>query len=107
MHRRQAYGDAAARDATPQSTLWAGDDVRRRRHGRGRYLRKPELNFVVTGATLMATPATHPKTTVKAAAGGSFLLEERTPQEVFTPEDFNDEQRQIAETATNFAQKEI
>ncbi len=55
----------------------------------------------------MATPATHPKTTVKAAAGGSFLLEERTPQEVFTPEDFNDEQRQIAETATNFAQKEI
>src|SRR6201997_5001618 len=55
----------------------------------------------------MATSATHSKTTVKAAAGGSFLLEERTPQEVFTPEDFNDEQRQIAETAGNFAQKEI
>ena len=45
----------------------------------------------------MATPATHPKTTVKAAAGGSFLLEERTPQDVFTPEDFTEEQRQIAE----------
>src|ERR1700761_6319319 len=56
---------------------------------------------------MMATTATHPKTAVKAAAGGSFLLEERTPQEVFTPEDFNDEQRQIAETAGNFAQKEI
>src|ERR1700761_1874586 len=56
---------------------------------------------------MMAELATHPKTTVKAAAGGSFLLEERTPQEVFTPEDFNDEQRQIAETAGNFAQKEI
>ena len=55
----------------------------------------------------MATPATQQTTTVKAAAGGSFLLEERTPQEVFTPEDFNDEQRQIAETASNFAQKEI
>ncbi len=55
----------------------------------------------------MATLVTHPATTVKAAAGGSFLLEERTPQEVFTPEDFNDEQRQIAETAGNFAQKEV
>src|ERR1700743_966082 len=55
---------------------------------------------------MMATLATHP-TTVKAAAGGSFLLEERTPQEGFTPEDFNDEQRQSAETASNFAQKEI
>jgi len=55
----------------------------------------------------MATVVTHPKTQVKAAAGGSFLLEERTPQEVFTPEDFSDEQRQIAETASEFAQKEI
>ncbi|WP_263416251.1 acyl-CoA dehydrogenase family protein [Terriglobus albidus] len=55
----------------------------------------------------MTTPASQPTTTVKAAAGGSFLLEERTPQEVFTPEDFNDEQRLIAETASNFAQKEV
>ena len=50
----------------------------------------------------MTTPA-KPTTTVKAAAGGSFLIEERTPQEVFTPEDFNDEQRQIAETASRYA----
>jgi alkylation response protein AidB-like acyl-CoA dehydrogenase len=55
---------------------------------------------------MMATLASQP-TTVRAAAGGSFLLEERTPQEMFTPEDFNDEQRQIAETASDFAQKEI
>jgi alkylation response protein AidB-like acyl-CoA dehydrogenase len=55
---------------------------------------------------MMATLASQP-TTVKAAAGGSFLLEERTPQEMFTPEDFNDELRQIAETASDFAQKEI
>ena len=55
----------------------------------------------------MATVMTHPTTDVKAAAGGSFLLEERSPQEVFTPEDFNDEQRQIAETAHNFALKEV
>ncbi len=55
----------------------------------------------------MATLAAHPETTVKAAAGGSFLIEERTPAEVFTPEDFTDEQRQIAETASEFAQKEV
>ena len=42
-----------------------------------------------------------------AAAGGSFLLETRTPEEVFTPEDLNEEQRQIALTAAQFARDEI
>jgi butyryl-CoA dehydrogenase len=42
-----------------------------------------------------------------AAAGGSFLLESRTPAEVFTPEDLNEEQRQIAATAAQFARDEI
>jgi butyryl-CoA dehydrogenase len=42
-----------------------------------------------------------------AAAGGSFLLETRTPAEVFTPEDLNEEQRQIASTAAQFAREEI
>jgi butyryl-CoA dehydrogenase len=42
-----------------------------------------------------------------AASGGSFLLESRTPDEVFTPEDLNDEQRQIAATAADFARDEI
>ncbi len=44
---------------------------------------------------------------VVAAAGGSFLLETRTPAEVFTPEDLNEEQRQIAATAAQFARDEI
>jgi alkylation response protein AidB-like acyl-CoA dehydrogenase len=44
---------------------------------------------------------------VLAAAGGSFLLQTRTPQEVFTPEDLNEEQRQIAATAAKFAREEI
>jgi len=44
---------------------------------------------------------------VIAAAGGSFLLETRTPAEVFTPEDLNEEQRQIASTAAQFAREEI
>ena len=42
-----------------------------------------------------------------AAAGGSFLLESRTPAEVFTPEDLNEEQRHIAATAAQFARDEI
>ena len=42
-----------------------------------------------------------------AAAGGSFLLETRTPAEIFTPEDLNEEQRQIAVTAAQFARDEI
>jgi alkylation response protein AidB-like acyl-CoA dehydrogenase len=45
--------------------------------------------------------------TVVAAAGGSFLLESRTPEEAFTPEDLNQEQRQIAETASRFARERI
>lgn len=44
---------------------------------------------------------------IVAAAGGSFLLETRTPAEVFTPEDLNEEQRQIAATAAQFAREEI
>ncbi len=44
---------------------------------------------------------------IVAAAGGSFLVETRTPAEVFTPEDLNEEQRQIAATAAQFARDEI
>ena len=42
-----------------------------------------------------------------AAAGGSFLLENRKPEEVFTPEDLTEEHRQIAATAAQFARDEI
>jgi len=44
---------------------------------------------------------------VVAAAGGSFLLDARTPAEIFTPEDLNEEQRQIASTAAEFAREEV
>ena len=40
-------------------------------------------------------------------AGGSFLLEERKANEVFTPEDFTEQHRLIAQTAEEFAVKEI
>ena len=48
-----------------------------------------------------------PASPVVAAPGGSFLLETRTPGEIFTPEDLNEEQRQIAATAAQFARDEI
>src|SRR5581483_8504463 len=51
-------------------------------------------------ATVTASP------TVKFS-GGSFLIEERTPQEVFTPEDFTEQHLLIAQTAEEFATKEI
>src|ERR1041384_632711 len=43
----------------------------------------------------------------KRVRGGSFLLEDRRPDEVFTPEDFTDEHRQIARTALDFTTNEV
>jgi alkylation response protein AidB-like acyl-CoA dehydrogenase len=39
--------------------------------------------------------------------GGAFLLESISPQEVFTPEEFNEEQRLIAKAATEFVVGEL
>src|SRR2546426_1121102 len=39
--------------------------------------------------------------------GGSFLLEERRPDEVFTPEDFTEQHQLIAQTTEEFAVNEI
>jgi alkylation response protein AidB-like acyl-CoA dehydrogenase len=39
--------------------------------------------------------------------GGAFLLESISPQEVFTPEDFNEEQKLIAKAVTEFVVGEI
>jgi alkylation response protein AidB-like acyl-CoA dehydrogenase len=39
--------------------------------------------------------------------GGSFLIEERSPEEIFTPEDFTEEHRMIAETTREFIDGEV
>src|SRR4029079_7098429 len=39
--------------------------------------------------------------------GGSFLIEERTPEEIFTPEDFTEEHRMIADTTRQFVDNEV
>src|SRR6201984_2522825 len=51
----------------------------------------------------MATTAV-PKTKI---SGGSFLLESRQPEEVFTPEDFSEQHQMIGQTAEEFAVNEI
>src|ERR671932_274815 len=43
----------------------------------------------------------------KIVAGGSFLIEERAPGEIFTPEDFTEEHRMIGETTREFMDKEV
>jgi alkylation response protein AidB-like acyl-CoA dehydrogenase len=53
----------------------------------------------------MATAET--KAPARRVGGSSFLIDERNPAEVFTPEDFSDEQRQIAQTAYEFAKNEV
>jgi alkylation response protein AidB-like acyl-CoA dehydrogenase len=51
--------------------------------------------------------ATDTRSPILAARGGSFLIEARQPAEVFTPEDFSDEQRMMGETAAEFMEKEL
>ena len=53
----------------------------------------------------MAT--TNAVATAKRVKGGSFLTEERQPQDIFTPEDFSEEQRQIAKTTIEFTTNEV
>jgi len=52
----------------------------------------------------MATVTAIPSTKI---AGGSFLIEERQPDDVFMPEDFTEQHQLIAKTAEEFAINEI
>jgi alkylation response protein AidB-like acyl-CoA dehydrogenase len=47
------------------------------------------------------------KSDVSIRKGGSFLVEDVAPAEVFTPEDFNDEQKMFVKTAEDFIQNEV
>ena len=43
----------------------------------------------------------------KRIKGGSFLIESRSPAEIFTPEDLTDQHKLIAKTASEFVENEI
>jgi alkylation response protein AidB-like acyl-CoA dehydrogenase len=47
------------------------------------------------------------KAVAPPVAGGSFVISETSPSDVFTPEDFSNEHRLIAQTARDFAEREI
>src|SRR5260370_25577987 len=61
------------------------------------------LNRNVGGRRSMSAVAEQ-KRTIK---GGAFLIEESTPEEIFTPEDFTEEHRMIAETTRQFVDNEV
>lgn len=46
-------------------------------------------------------------TKTKALQGGEFLIRESDPQDIFIPEEFNEEQRMIAQTAEEFLAQEV
>jgi butyryl-CoA dehydrogenase len=52
----------------------------------------------------MATATAEVKTKI---AGGSFLIEDHRPEDVFTPEDFTEQHQLIAQTTEEFARNEI
>src|SRR5882672_2413962 len=95
MYRRQVNRFHSARNGAEGSEIRHGNDVRRRGPGRGRYLREVIGDMATAASTL-------PKT-----KGGAFLIEERTPHEIFTPEDLTDEHRAIGRTADEFWNKEV
>ena len=45
--------------------------------------------------------------TLTLIQGGSFLIESVLPEDIFTPEDFTEEHRMIAETAEQFVENEV
>ena len=47
------------------------------------------------------------KHTFPVVKGGSFLIEEHAPEDVFTPEDFTEEHRMIGQTAEEFVLNEV
>ena len=55
----------------------------------------------------MGSAVTSPSATRKIIPGGSFLISDAAPEDCFFPEDFTDEHKQIAQTATDFAVNEV
>jgi alkylation response protein AidB-like acyl-CoA dehydrogenase len=54
-----------------------------------------------------AAQALDPGNPIIAAQGGSFLVEDRTPDEIFTPEDMTDEQRMVGQTCADWMEKDV
>ncbi len=46
-------------------------------------------------------------TTGEALKGGSFLIDDLTPEQLYTPEDITDEQKLMAKTTEDYIKKEV
>ena len=55
----------------------------------------------------MSTAASPTATKAKAMKGGSFLIEDVAPADIFTPEDLSEDHLQIARTTADFAAREV
>jgi alkylation response protein AidB-like acyl-CoA dehydrogenase len=54
-----------------------------------------------------AALASNPESPIIAAQGGSFLVEDRACEEVFTPEDLTEEQKMIGQTCADWMEKDV
>src|SRR5688572_30789944 len=99
MHGRETDDDIDLRAAPAAGTLWPRDDVRRRRHGCSRYCGAHRMTTVdgVRSADLKVGPT----------KGAAWLLEPGDASSMLTPERLSDEHRLIAQTAREFADKEV
>ncbi|HKQ04433.1 MAG TPA: acyl-CoA dehydrogenase family protein [Blastocatellia bacterium] len=50
---------------------------------------------------------TRPAESKRVLRGGSFILEDHRPEDIFTPEELSDEMRMIGQTAAEFFEKEV
>ncbi len=123
VHRRQADRNAAARDAPAPCAIRHGHDVRRRRHGRRGNIRVDSRESLVVSPeprslrlrraepspeTESREPRRQPMSVLETTTkGGAFLIEDVTPERMFTPEKMTDEHRLIGQTADEFLTTEV
>src|SRR4051812_12111156 len=88
MHGREAYRNHPPGDAAPQLAVWSGHNVRWRRAGCGGHFR------------MLMTAAQPP-------VGGSFLIQDQSPSDVFTPEDLSSEHLAIRRAVREFFDSEV
>jgi alkylation response protein AidB-like acyl-CoA dehydrogenase len=92
VHWSKIDGNLAAPNAQARCAIRYGDDVRWWWHGRRRDIRED----------LMMT-----KQLSAAVKGGSFLIGDSAPEDVFTPEDFTEEQAMIRDMTEQFVEDEV
>ena len=79
----------------------------RRRHGCGRNFRKSDALIAVIEEVLKGVCSKWWHLRKSILKGGSFLLTDTQPEQVYSPEDFSEEHRMIAQTTMEYIEKEV